>query len=666
MSEQPPRDVILGTAGHIDHGKTALVEALTGINTDRLPDEQRTGMTIDLGFAHLDLGATRIGVVDVPGHERFIRNMVAGATGVDLALLVIAADDSVMPQTLEHLETLELLGVTEGVIALTKVDLVSGAQRQKATEEIREWMADTAFAEAAIVPVSSVTGEGLEALKETLTPLVEAACCKAAGAVFRLPVDRVFTISGAGTVVTGSVTAGSVRLGDTVEVVPLQRRVRVRGIERHDAPETEAHAGQRAALNLAGIDYREVERSHELSAPGYLEPTTTFDAWIRCLPSAPQAFRLQSSAHLCLGTGDTLARLVPFETDELKPGQSGLAQLHTDDPVVADHGQRFILRSAATGRVVGGGQVLRPVSRKRRRSDPVRNRALHVLAEGDERARVLETLRLADATPQPPLTVCRNAGVSPQRLAELLADLEAAGEVVSLGVGGQEVRLPAATLAELEELCRRVASDFHRAHPLEPGIPEAQMSSRISRRVPEWLWPALRDRLLQSDKLKRVGDRLALPDFHLELAPEIQRLKDSFHRQIREGWFSPPAGDDLSVPPGTKPEDCRALLELLQLEGSLVKVAPELWLDAAAVTQAKERIAAEVARTGPLSVAQIRDVLQTSRRYAVPLCEYLDRIRFTRRVGDQRALVSDSVSGASATQQGAGAESAPGTRPNHE
>jgi len=640
MSEQPPRDVILGTAGHIDHGKTALVETLTGINTDRLPDEQRTGMTIDLGFAHLDLGATRIGVVDVPGHERFIRNMVAGATGVDLALLVIAADDSVMPQTLEHLETLELLGVTEGAIALTKVDLVSEARREEVTEEIREWMADTAFAEAAIVPVSSVTGEGLEALKQALTPLVEAARRKAVGAVFRLPVDRVFTISGAGTVVTGSVTAGLVRLGDTVEVAPLQRRVRVRGIERHDAPATEAHAGQRAALNLAGIDYHEVERSHELSTPGYLEPARTFDAWIRCLPSAPQAFRLQSPAHLCLGTGDTLARLVPLETDELKPGQSGLAQLHTDEPVVADHGQRFILRSAASGRVVGGGRVLRPVSRKRRRNDSARNQALRVLAEGDERARVLETLRLAGTQPQPPLTVCRDAGVSPQRLTELLAELEAAGEVVSLGVGGQEALLPAAVLGELETLCLQAAREFHRARPLEPGIPEAQLRSQVSRRVPESLWSALRDRLLQVGKLKRVSDRLTLPEFHVELTAEKQRLKDSLLRQIREGWFGPPAMGDLSTPPGTKPEDCRALLELLQLEGHLVKVAPDLWLETAALTQAKERLAAEIAQVGPLSIAQIRDVLQTSRRYAVPLCEYFDRVRFTRRVGDTRRLAS--------------------------
>lgn len=638
-SDSSVRDVIIGTAGHIDHGKTALVRALTGIDTDRLPDEKRTGMTIDLGFAPLDLGPVRAGIVDVPGHERFIKNMVAGATGVDLALLVVAVDDSVMPQTLEHLETLELLGVTEGVIALTKTDLATPEQVGAVEEEIREWVAGTAFEGKDIVPVSVVTGRGLEALRAKLTDLVHRARQRPPGEVFRLPVDRAFTISGAGTVVTGSVLSGMVRVGDTVEVLPLRRRVRVRGIQRHDEPQEEARAGQRAALNLAGIDYQELSRRYELATPGYLEPASTLEVHVQCLAGAAQSFRLRSSVHLCLGTGDVLARIVPLEDDELKPGRKGLAQIHTEQPVVAEHGQRFILRSTGTGRVVGGGRVLRPVSRKRRRRDTAGNRSLHVLADGDAGTRLAETLRLAGTQPTSPLPLCRDAGIAPSKLPELLAALEAAGEVVSVSAGGRRVPLHKDTVQRLERLCCRLAREYQAAHPLEPGIPEAQLSSQAAPMLPEPLWPAIRDRLMTRGLLKRTNDRLATPDFEVHLSPAARRLKDACRNEIHEGWFSPPAESDLPLPANTTPADRRAVLELLQLEGEIVKIAGDLWMNAAALKQAQTRIADEVRRTGPLSVAQIRDLLRTSRRYAVPLCEYLDHVRFTRRVGDLRTLV---------------------------
>src|SRR5947209_7360073 len=367
-----PRELILGTAGHIDHGKTSLVKALTGVDTDRLPEEKARGITIDIGFAALDLGEFRLGVVDVPGHERFVKNMLAGATGIDLALLVVAADDSVMPQTREHLEILKLLGLRAGVIALTKCDLVDATTREVVALEVRDLVRDTFLADAPIVPTVATTGEGIPDLRAALLE----ACRKAQGLQpvgfadsewFRLAIDRSFVMQGHGTVVTGSVTSGSVRVGDELDWLPGGERVRVRALHSHDTSVGEIHRGMRAAINLAGIAHEDVFRGQELATPGYLRPTRTVTVRLKAAADARRPLRHRTPVRLHLGTAEILGTVSLLDHDDLKPGEWGLAQLFLEEPAVAVWGQPFVIRESSAATTLGGGRIVQPVARKIRR-----------------------------------------------------------------------------------------------------------------------------------------------------------------------------------------------------------------------------------------------------------------------------------------------------------
>src|SRR5262249_39300971 len=361
------RDLILGTAGHIDHGKTALVKALTGTDCDRLPEEKARGITIDIGFARLDLGDYRIGVVDCPGQERFIKNMLAGATGIDLVVLIIAADDSVMPQTREHLEILRLLGLKHGVIAMTKADLVDETTRDVVELEIRELVQGTFLADAAIVPTSAVTGLGLDKLKAVIADTCRKVEERRGSEWFRIAIDRSFVVQGHGTVVTGSVSSGSLRIGDDVEWLPRGERVRVRSLHNHDKPVEEVHRGQRAAINLAGVPHEQVVRGQELAAPGYLQPTRCVTVRLNALRDVRRPLKHRTEVRLHLGTAEAMATISLLDCDALAPGDWALAQLYLDDTVTATWGQPFVLRESSAVRTLGGGQVLQPVARKVRR-----------------------------------------------------------------------------------------------------------------------------------------------------------------------------------------------------------------------------------------------------------------------------------------------------------
>ncbi|HEX8202328.1 MAG TPA: selenocysteine-specific translation elongation factor, partial [Isosphaeraceae bacterium] len=364
-----PRDLVVGTAGHIDHGKTALVRALTGVDTDRLPAEKQRGITIDLGFAALDLGDHRLALVDVPGHERFIRNMLAGATGLDLALLVVAADDSVMPQTREHLEILRLLGLPAGVVALTKCDLADPDWLDLVEEEVRGLVAGTFLAGSEVVRTSAATGAGIDALKRALGRLGERAPGRPDPGPFRMAIDRAFTVAGHGTVVTGTVASGSVAVGDDLEWLPEGRAVRVRGLHRHDRPVERVGRGARAAINLGGVHHAEVRRGQELAAPGYLAATRILSAEILASADAPRPLRHRGRYRLHLGTAEVAATLSLLDGPELAPGGAMAGQLFLAEPVVAVHGQPLILREASPPATLGGGRVLQPLARRVRRRD---------------------------------------------------------------------------------------------------------------------------------------------------------------------------------------------------------------------------------------------------------------------------------------------------------
>ena len=460
------RDLILGTAGHIDHGKTALVKALTGIDCDRLPEEKKRGITIDIGFAHLDLGDFHLGIVDVPGHERFIKNMLAGATSIDLALLVVSAGESIKPQTREHLEILRLLGLRHGVIALTKADLVDETTREVVELEIRDLVKGTFLENAPLIATSAFTGTGIEELKQALREQCARVIEKRDAEWFRLAIDRSFVVQGHGTIVTGSVTSGSLRIGDEIEWLPRREMVRVRALHNHDTPVEEVHRGQRAAINLAGVPHEEVSRGQEIATPGYLVPSKVLTVRLHALAENRRPIKHRAPARLHIGAAEAMATLSLLDCDAIEPGGWGMAQLFLNEPVVATWGQPFVLRDSSAEHTLGGGQVLQPTPIKiRRRHFEMLERIEKLWAEDVElRAEVVawfggwNGFTTAD--------IVRGAGVGPERAAEIVERLHQARKLVEVLSSGRKVLLHCDRLAEVEERILDVLGKMHEESPL--------------------------------------------------------------------------------------------------------------------------------------------------------------------------------------------------------
>ncbi len=476
------RELILGTAGHIDHGKTALVRALTGIDTDRLREEKQRGISIDLGFAHLDLDGHRLGIVDVPGHERFIKNMLAGASGIDLALLVVAADDSVMPQTREHLMILQLLGVTRGVIALTKVDLAETGWIELVEHEVRDLTTGTFLENAPIVRTSAVTGTGLDELRTVLArtcETVDRAVQPARGDPFRLAVDRSFVLPGLGTVVTGTVRSGRVAVGDELDWLPVGKTVRVRGIQSHGAgAETVTH-GQRAALNLPAAHHTEITRGHEVASPGYLAPSTLLTVRLNLLATSPWPLKHRGRVRLDLGTSEIMAGVSLLDRQVLEPGETCPAQLYCAEPVVAVCRQPFVIRAESPLWTIGGGSVLQPIGHRISRRDEQAVRRLQPLESDLEHVRAAAAVYFNGAGSLTAYDLSRDAGVSPLRAGSVLARLDEQGITLMLGHGASARRLHRDVYAELRDAVVEALRRFHAESPLETTMPVVTLAQRL-------------------------------------------------------------------------------------------------------------------------------------------------------------------------------------------
>ncbi len=623
--------MIIGTSGHVDHGKTSLIRAITGTDADRLAEEKRRGITIDLGFAYWPQpDGSSIGFVDVPGHEDYVRNMLAGATGIDALLLVVAANEGVKPQTQEHLLIADLLGLRTGVVALSKADLVDGALLEQRRAEIRELLAPTGLRDAPVTPVSSVTGEGLGPLTEALRGLH--AGDRPAGRPFRMAIDRIFTLAGAGTIVTGSIRAGRIQAGDSVALSPSGSEVRVRGLHAQNRPVEAAGAGERAAVNLAGIGREAIERGDLLVAPALHAPTQRFDALVRLAQQETKPLHAWSAVHLHAGTGDWTARIVPLTAEGLAPGTAGLAQIITDRPVALFGGDRFILRDAGGRYTIGGGTVLDIRAPERGRRRPERLAVLEALAEKGATAALPRLLAL------PPFALHRDDHVRANGLSPgALDNITARENLLALG---PFLMAPTVTLTLSRRIVERLA-DHHRTQPDQPGLARERLRLALPERLTPDAFAALVAHLLRRGEIAATGAWLRLPDHAPQLSSEHGVLWDQIRPLLGgEARFKPPRVHELAEHLRRREDSIRGLCKRLARRGDLLEVAPDHFLLREAVAALAEAAVATAADQpdGWFSAAHYRDRIGGGRKMAILILEFFDRHGLTMRKGDLRRV----------------------------
>jgi selenocysteine-specific elongation factor len=637
------RSVIVGTAGHIDHGKTTLVRALTGVDADRLPEEKRRGITIDLGFAELDLGDARVGFVDVPGHERFVKNMLAGAHGLDLVALVVAADEGVMPQTREHFDICRLLGVRSGLVVLTKADAVDDELLELVRAEVEELVTGSFLEGAPALAVSARTGQGVEELKAALRDAALAAPARSTDAVARLPVDRSFTMRGFGAVATGTLVAGEIGEGDELELLPAGARVRVRGLQVHGAAVKRAGAGQRTAVNLGGVDAAGVGRGMVLAPVGRLRPTQILDAVVDVLADAPRPLRTRQRVRVHHGTAEVLARVAALEeAGEVAPGSKGYAQLRLESPVVALPGDRFIVRTYSPQQTVAGGVVLDAHAAKHRGRERAAARARLAALEGADRAaRLAFFAESAGERGLPRAEAAARTGWRDDVLAAALEEASARGALVE----AEGVVVPREVLRGLARAAVAEVESHHRREPLSRGLARETLRERVfSRAAPEVFRAALR--LAEAEGALVPERELVRAAGHsLDLSPADAAVRDRLEAVYRDAGLEAPALEEALARAGgdgARREHLRKLLQLLLDSGALVRVKEDLLFHRealAGLTAALRDYAAARAPDRLIDVAAFKELSGVSRKYAIPLLEYFDRERVTRRAGDRRLIL---------------------------
>ena len=634
------RELVLGTAGHIDHGKTSLVRALTGIDCDRLPQEKQRGITIDLGFAELDLGGTRLGVVDVPGHERFVKNMLAGASGIDLAMLVVAADDSVMPQTREHLAILQLLGLRDGLVVVTKTDTVEPDWIEMVEDDIRVLVEGTFLEGRPVVRTSATTGHGLDDLKQALSTLCETLQRDPADEWFRMPIDRAMTFPGVGTVVTGTVWQGRAVVGGQVQWMPSGEQVRLRTAQTHGRDAEAVHRGQRAAVNLAGVHHSAVHRGQELAEPGYLKPSQVVTVRVRVLADSPLPLKHRARIRLHLGTQESIASVHLLEGTALQPGESGYAQLFVGEPIVATGLQPFVLRAESPVVTVGGGEVLQPCADRIARRDSERIAALPGLHAPEVTRRASAVIRGYGRSAWTAIDLCRDAAVPRDQADPLVAGLVDAGELLRLPMAAQRdglVHVQAA--AWMQERLLAELSRMHGQSPLAAAFPVDQLFARLSYLGQPPLLQALLQRLNAAGRVAGGKEMVSHGDRAPKLTQAQRRIKQQVIDAIRDGALAPPPRKDLAKTLGAAEAALRPIIELAVIEGELVHLDQDMYLHQDYEPTLRERVAAiqGIGEQG-ITVSQAREALGVSRKFALPLMIYLDGIGLTRKEGDLRFL----------------------------
>lgn len=623
--------MIIGTAGHVDHGKTELIKALTGKDTDRLKEEKERGISIDIGFAPYRFPDGRLaGVIDVPGHEKFIHNMLAGIGGIDLVLMVIDANEGVMAQTREHLDILELLQIKKGLVVITKIDLVDEEWLEMVIEEVKDDLKGTFLEGSPIRTVSSKTGEGIEELKAAIYELASTLVERDVNAPLRIPIDRVFTVAGFGTVITGTIVGGAVTAGQNVEVLPPGKEYRVRGLQVFGSSIERAVAGQRVALNLAALDKGEVVRGSVVASPGYFQLTRYCDAKLKLLPTAARPLPNMAPVHFYLGTARVVARIRLLDSDELLPGKEGYVQCRLERPLVASRGDPFIIRSYSPMRTIGGGVILdeRPGRHKRYKPEVILR--LRELEKEDPLPFVLQKLNEVGWGTLKELAHLTKMGLKPMK--EILNRAVREG-LVTLR---EDLYITTDNFKRWEQTILKALERFHREKPLQFGMPRAHLAGFLPAKIPPRVYDALLEILVDNGEIVIQREVISRKGFSPAPTPDQQKILEEISAAFEKGAFAPPSTKELFSSLNVKKEEGDSLLDYLVQSGLLVKIGEDLYLHKNAYRRSLELLLEYYTMNKTITLAQYRDLLQSSRRYAQALLEHFDGCRYTRRVGDER------------------------------
>jgi selenocysteine-specific elongation factor len=632
------KSIIIGTAGHIDHGKTALVKALTGIDADRLEEEKRRGITIDLGFAHLDLAAPsgekiRLGFIDVPGHERFVRNMLAGVGGIDLVLMVIAADESIKPQTREHFEICRLLSIPRGITVITKSDMVDEDTLSVARMEIEDFVRGSFLdvSRSPVVAVSALKGTGLDELKREIIRLAADVPARDTEAFFRLPIDRVFTMKGFGAVVTGTLIAGKVKKEEEVEVFPSRKRARVRGVQVHGSAAEQAIAGQRTALNLAGVQMEELARGMTLAAPGVFEATQKFEVQISLLKDA-KPLKNRAHVHFHAFTSETIAEVALRGVTELKPGASAFAQLRTTEPLLLLPGDRAILRQFSPVVTIGGAVVLDAFPMSRQKQDAVQH-FLRTLSSGNRQDALLARIARRGHDGLSLAAAVRETGLKQSVLQPLIAALVQQKQIIQVA----EFLLANEAMQKASDKLIATLEAFHKSNPLVGGISKEELREKLG--LHQAVMEAILAQLIRDKKTEVSGEQVRLAGRGVELKDEEAKAKAQIEKAFADAGLKVPLMKEVLDKLPVDKARAQKLVTLLLRDRVLIKLADDLVFHQTALQGLRQLMVAQKTKTSKIDVATFKDLLGVTRKYAIPLLEYLDQQRITRRVGDERIII---------------------------
>ena len=632
------KQIILGTAGHIDHGKTSLIKTVTGVNTDRLKEEQLRGITIELGFASMDLPSGRhIGIVDVPGHEKFVKNMVAGATGIDMVAMVIAADEGVMPQTREHMEICVLLGIRYGLIALTKIDLVDEEWLELVMEDIESFVQGTFLEGQPIVPVSSATEEGISDFVDALDKLSSEVPDRLLSNLFRLPVDRVFTMKGFGTVITGSLLSGSVRVGDGVMLYPSMTTSKVRGIQVHGHSVEAAGAGLRTAINFQGLEKASVNRGEVLSTPGALKPSYMVDVSLHYLKSNQKPVKNRSLVRFHTGTGEIMGNLILLDREDLKPGEDTVAQIRLDTPVAVVRDDRYVLRSYSPVRTIGGGMILNPIPKKHKRFRPEIVDGLTRLIESDPEDIITYHADDSDLQGVSFSDLAIQTNLSTKQLETNIQALMSRKEILQIDKENR-IFVHQNCFNTLKTETQSHLQAYHAAYPLKTGMPKEELKSKLPAAADSKIPTMIFNQMIKEGLIVQEGDSVRLSSHEVSLGEDQAGIKKKIIEIYRKNELQPPYFKDVVKTLNIDMSRAKDVLMLLVGEGTIVKVKEELYFHADSLHRLKETLVDYLIKNEEIATPQFKEMTGASRKYVIPLMEYFDKKNVTIRVGDTRKL----------------------------